>query len=1147
MTDFALQDYDCSYAVFGAQAAGATSGIYVLAAFAAAPPSPLSLPDLWAKPGPWALIARDGAWNFAGESPSSAAKTLNLAGIGTGCVIAWRADPDLSAAWWPGPGPAPIYQSLIVDSSGGAVRQIRGQVVVNLGNIALTLPAGATVSLADGDSLAFDSSALSSQFNIGRTDARMQVLVFGQAAFLTAARGAVGAGGLLAMGAWRPRSLFLLGQDANQMTACAVGAPDIRYWRVIGAAQPQRIRLPLFKPVDVSIPAVTVTFALNPALPFDPASTRFDLASTSCLVDAASLMTRDGVAIGLTPATGAGFHLGIAPGRSSAYLAPYGRYTLVGPAGGGSAPFKLMPGLSGMERIEAVSGDLLELVPAQPAFGTASAVGQSGDSATPPRLTSACTTSWARLIPADGRSYFAQPLASVFYASADGTALPRAADALVASLTGAEEPYPLAPYGNAFLPGINDNTPASAVADFEHVYLSGARGAILGGRNQPVFSLDGVVLSAKGATPRGLMADIGPVPPAPAALLPTRRTVPRGLADAAPTPEGQWQRLYLAQGATSAVRLDPNIDGVVDPAIANAMMQPDLFLVYNNWTDHPIGTVGELDVGGFWFDWAPTADVAVPQNMLMVAKFSTKVSLQDLFAMPERWRDPSAFLAPDTNGNPDIACAQKVFAEAMAVANASPPPLFNDFLQRIATNPAWSGIIVFNAPVDGNNMPPTLQILIAGMTSPLQAHHVAVDVTMLQAQGGIPSDLGPSSIAGVISYDADGTVSPAGSDGYGFYTQSLKVGIFGSAVTSFHAEVGVAAELFFGRPVVLVPDAGDPPFPNTFLLRGIYHLIAGVATVTFILPESRCFTFPAGESLQGGGFDRILNQFEIDTAGILPQLPPTTDNGSTTHDNGNTTHRAQITLSGSLWFNPDPFNSGVDLFSYGVAGTGGLGLSNFSLDLTFTLDKYGNRTGTPTLAVDYSRLAVAETAGTIRPGALLSGLPLKLKGILADDQGLDTAKLGGKPVNVLQIAGKETQTPHFALQYELLIGSLGELSGVHAGLAAELRLAWGPRATIADADGALLTIQLPGASGGFKGLNVQGMLQLEFGDANLMQVPYTSDDETTNVFVVLFNNVALSVIGIKLPPKVVSDLILFSDPAQPSGSSLAACLAVQQQ
>lgn len=1145
MTVFGLQDHDGGYAVFGAQADTAPSGVYVLAPYAAAPPPSLTLASLWALPGPWALIARAGAWSFADEPPSSAAKALNLGGIGTSCLIAWRADPALSASWWPLPAAVPDYQILVLNASGEGVRQLRGQVTLNLGNVTLTLPAGTSVKLADDDTLGLDSTGLGGQFNIGRSDARnMPVLVFGQAAFLTAAKGAVGAGGLMATASWRPRSLLLLGQDASQITASLVGAPDIRFWRDTGTAQAQRIRLPLFNPVDVSAAVVSVVFALNPALPFDPGFTRFDPASAAFLVNGGALATREGAAVGLTPATGVGFHFGIAPGKSSAYLAPYGRYRLVGPAGGGGNPFHLMPGLSGLERIEASPGDLIELVPAQAAFGTAASPATNDGESSPPRLSDACTTSWARLLPAASRSYFAQPLASVFYASSGNGALPRAADALVASLSGAEAPFPLAPYGNAFLPGINDHTPAAAIADFEHVYLSGVRGAVLGGGRQPVFSLDGKTLTAKGATPRGLMADIGPGTPSKAASLPTRRRPARASAAVAATPEGQWQSLYLAQGATSAVRLAPNSDGVVDPVIANAMMQPDLFLVYNNWDGHPIGTTGELDVGGFSFDWAPLPDDKAKKTMLMVAKFTTKVSLEDLFAMPERWRDAATLVAPDANGDPDIAAARKVFTDALDVARAAPPPLFDDFLQRIATSPAWTGIIVFNAPVDGNNMPPTLQILIAGIDSTLRAHHLAVDVTMLQSVAGVPDELGPSSVAGVISYEADAAAAPPPGDDYGFYTQSLQVGIFGSAVTSFHAEVGITANLFFGRPVELTPPGGPPPFANTFTLKGIYHLIAGVATVTFVLPDSRCFKFPAGESLEGGGFDRILDQFEIDMAGILPQGEPTTDPITKV-----TTHRAQITLSGALWFNPDPFGAKIDIFSYGVPGKGGggLGLSNFSLEMVFSIDKDGHRTGPPTLTVEYSRLAVSEAKGTRRPGGILSGLPLKLRGILADDKGLDTDKLGGKPVHVLQIAGRETQTPHFALQFEMLIGSLGELSGVHAGLSAEMRLAWGPRATTADADGALVTIQLPGASGGFRDLNVQGMLKLVFGDANLMQVPYTDGQgKTTNVFVVLFNNVALSVMGINLPPKVVSDLILFSDPAQASSSSLAGCLAVRQ-
>jgi len=1145
MTDFGFQNYDGFYAVFGAQPKGAPAGVYVLVPFAATPPPSLSLAQLWALPGPWALISRGDIWDFVEESPSTAAQALKLAGLGQGCAVAWHADPECAAAWWPGPGAAPLYQSLILDPGGGSLRQIRGTVVANLANVSLTLPGGATVGL-DGASLAFDSSKLSARFNLGRSDTPMQVLTFDTASFLTVAKGAVAAGGLLATAAWRPRSLFLLGEDVSLMRGNAIGAPDIRYWRDIGAAAAQRIRLPLFQPVDVSVPVVTTTFGINPARPFDPDATRFDLApaSYSCLANAAPFLTRDGVAIGLTPATGVGFHLGlgfsVATGKPAVYLAPYGRYALAGPAGG--APFKLMPGLSGLERIEAVTGDLLELVPANAAYGTAAWAGPPKGETDPPRLVSTCTTSWARLVPAASRPYFAQPLASVFYASAGDSALPRAADALVANLTGTEDPYPLAPYANAYGPNINVGMPATAIATFEHLYLSGVRGALLGSQRQPVFSIDGKSLTATGATPRGLMADIGPGAGAAAGRLPVRRARLRRSAPPAATPDGQWQRLYLAKGVTSAVRLDPNDDGVVDPVIANAMMQPDLFLVYNNWGNHPINPVGELDVGGFSFDWMPLNNL--DPTMLMVAKFTTKVSLQDMFAMTGRWRDADKLVAPNATavagGKPDFHTAQQVFIDALAVARSAPLPLFDDFLQRIALDPTWTGIVVFNAPVDGNNMPPTLQILMAGMNSPLKAHHLAVDVTMLQTQAGVPSDLGPSSVAGVISYDASAGTVPAGNGDYGFFTKSLKVGIFGSAVTLFNAEVGVSANLFFGRTVTLNPPYGDPACPNTFLLKGIYHMVAGVPTVTFVLPQPQRFDFPVGDSLQEGGFDCVLSRFEIDSAGILPQLPPTTD------PHGTTTHRAQITLNGALWFDPDPFKTGVDLFSYGVVGTGGLGLTNFSLEMAFQLDAQGQRPPppyAPTLDVDYSRLAVSEVPGTVRPGALLSGLPLKLKGILADDEGLDVTKLGGKPVNVLQIAGRETQTPHFALQFELMIGSLGELSGVHAGLAAEMRLAWGPRATTADADGALLTIQLPGASGGFKDLNVQGMLKLVFGDANLMQVPYKDG----KVFVVLFNNVALSVMGITLPPKVVSDLILFSDPANASSSSLAACLAVMQQ
>jgi hypothetical protein len=1137
MTQFVQRSYDGAYSVFWAHDDASASWVCVLAAIASKTGDALSLADAWALATPWALIVRESEWDFASESPSTAANALGLPGLtGNALVLAWRADQSDSAkaAWWWPPSPgvaAPEYQIVKCPAAGGN-RQTTTATIA-MGNVQLIVPDGATVTLG-GDGSSLHIARTGSQFSIGRADVRIGLSTYDVADLLTSAAGGVTAGGLRTTGvSWPPKNVFLLGQDSNQIRLNAVDPPEVRYWWSQGASLRQRLRLPLFAQVDITAPRIGVDFALNPALPFDPAASRFDLsaATQGVFASARGLTTVDGSGVGLTPVSGTGFHLapGFVAGQNRVYLAPYGRFSLVAPQSA-NGTFRLMPGLSGLEYIDASGGDLLDLVPGNAAFGSPAAP----DGSQPPRLTSLCTTSWMRLTPAAStRPYYAQPLSSVFYASADGTSLPRAADAKVSDLTGAEQPYPLAPYANIFLQSAIPQPPADQMTAFEHTFLAGTRGATLGSGNQPVFSIGGKVLTQVGATPRGLFAEIGPVPPAGSA--------PRS--SAATTPAGQWRRLYLAKGVAQVVTLEPTAGGVVDPTIGNAFLQPDLFLVYNNWTGKPIGVSGELDVGGFSFDWAPL-DGKDPSTLL-VAKFSSKISLTDLFALPQRWRNADTLVT-------DIAAAQGVFAVALKVAEDSRKAglaLFDDFLDRIAGDPAWTGLVVFQAPVDGNAMPPTLQILIAGMNQPLRAHHIAVDVTALASQNGVPQDVGPSSVAGVISYDDPrGTTSgdpppppPPSADPYGFYTQSLKVGIFGSAVTSFNAEVGITANVLFGRGVALRYADGDPNIANTFLLKGIYHVIATVPTVTFQVPEARVFDFVVDPGAGGGTLARVLERFEIDSAGIMPQ--GTTDKGG-----GVTAHQTQITLSGQLWFAADPFDAPVDLFSYGLENGAGLALNNFGLEMTFDLDAQGQRVGAPTFVVDYSRLAVADTYRSLRPGGMVGGLPFKLKGILADDDGLDVAKLGGKPVQVLQIAASQIRQPHFALQFELIIGSLGELSGVHAGLTAEMRLGWGPLDTTPDADGALVTIQLPGASGGFGSLNVQGFLQLVFGEANLLQVQYTpKSGPPVPVYAILFNNVALSVMGIKLPPKVISDLILFSDPANATGSNLAACLAVRQQ
>ena len=126
--------------------------------------------------------------------------------------------------------------------------------------------------------------------------------------------------------------------------------------------------------------------------------------------------------------------------------------------------------------------------------------------------------------------------------------------------------------------------------------------------------------------------------------------------------------------------------------------------------------------------------------------------------------------------------------------------------------------------------------------------------------------------------------------------------------------------------------------------------------------------------------------------------------------------------------------------------------------------------------------------------------------------------------------------------------SLGSLSEVHAGISASLMVCWGPLSSTPDNDGFTLIVQLPQASGGYRGFDLQGLLKTTFGAANLMRLEYLPDDETMErkVYCMLFNNVALKVLGFTLPPQVVTDFILFAGPPSSGSKNLGWNLAATQ-
>jgi hypothetical protein len=376
-------------------------------------------------------------------------------------------------------------------------------------------------------------------------------------------------------------------------------------------------------------------------------------------------------------------------------------------------------------------------------------------------------------------------------------------------------------------------------------------------------------------------------------------------------------------------------------------------------------------------------------------------------------------------------------------------------------------------------------------------------------------------------------------------------------VNDFHSRVLVRANRLFGRPVTLTPKTKPA---NTITLSGQYQRHGNVGTVTFTAPSSGTFEFG------GAPYVRVLAGMSVSAAALTPVSSTVIE-----VPHGNETQIvAQVTLAGGLMFNPAPIEElpDLDLFSYGpekgkpLPEGAGIPISGFGLTVECRLFGKGEKTPT-TVRPDLSAVLVADNQEALRKEGLVAKLPLTLKGFLAAEAeptgeggagkggagaesktaALDTAKLGALPVNVVQLSGpggRVTSQPTYALQFSLPMGSLGGLADAHASLEATMILAWGPSTFSTDDDGIGVFVALPFVSAGAFGFELQGLLKTTFGDANLARVTPKGGEPT---YVVLFNNIALSLLGLRFPPRVITDFILFAGPGTKGRGNLGWSLA----
>lgn len=1086
------------------------------------PPKKLTLTESWALSGAYLISLAELVL-----SPDELASRLGLNPESRGRGLIWVKSCD------------PSFEGVAIPISLTTAKVVSGAHNVALANLGVLIPNGTAVSIT-AEGLRFSDPGI--QFQRAERSRGYDLPPKGGA--VTVSLQPPAAGRLCFPANWEAFTLFALCRDDFGSSEPVRGG-ELRYFH--GPEGSKTFSYPLFEAIPSEDDGkLALDVELDPLAPFDGERTRMLFREAPKVLGSAGGYGTGGEAVTLTPLVEgearAGLYFGRRPGergQPAVYLAPLGAFEL-GLEKGKQGEVRLMCGTSGLEYLAAASGDRLVFVPGQPAFSP-SFKSKAGNESGEPLLQPPFTTSWVEFAPqgqnTGKRAYFGQPEASPNYGlgilpSRGGKKMtrPAAVASRVRGLANGSNPFPLALYGEALSAGEAEAPAVEDLMAFENFALAPERGAQL-----------------RHAAPPGELAAGAESPPAPpvfsdatgAPLKGGKTATPQGFVvglndGSGDPPPGTWMEVQFARGGSSSqvLTVPAGSDGVVDPWLSTSLVKDQLFMVLNDWSKLP-ALDWLLSVGGFDFRMAPKGgDLSDAGQTVLVFKFATSQSLAELIPTTSAWSLKEHFVGEEG----EVTKTREALEKALEVAEEAkgrPNDPFEHF-REIAHRADWTGMLAFQCLVPAAGMPPDLQMLYAGIEGQLRAHHFGVELNRITRSEG-KAEIVESSLFGAIYYQGTPKQSEATTE-FEFTLRELEVTIRNSAVTEFHATVLLRANELFGRDVTLSP-ATDPP--NTITLAGQYQRHGTVGTVTFALAEPKEAVFDFSGSDLPAPPVRVLEAISVTGASLVPVT--TSDSSKGLEGQTETKITAQVTLEGGLRFAeaPIPGAPGLDLFSYGAPG---IGFSGFGLRLSCTI--YSEETkGPTTIKPDLSAVVLSDPGKSARrPEGLVSKLPLTLKGLLHDEEaGLDPTKLGALPVNVIELAGPQGRTapsPRYALQFSLPLGTLGALADAHASLEATLILGWGPSSYTPDDDGIGVFVQLPFISAGAFGLDLQGLLKTTFGDANLMRV-----ETKTPTYVVLFNNIAISVLGMKFPPRVIVDFILFAGPGTGGTGNLGWSLA----
>jgi hypothetical protein len=873
---------------------------------------------------------------------------------------------------------------------------------------------------------------------------------------------------------------------------------------------------------------------------------------------------------------------------NSIYLTPQGAFTMAvdDGSGGDTEPSglgnQLLCGLSGVEYISFVPGDLLWFYPDKPAGIIAELdtdlpkpanVALAFDATTPPKL----TTAYAMVLPgptsrADGSAYYSEPDQAPFFTkpkqSTDSNPLDLSYYALsIAQLPKAPGPpetyvpFPLLPYA-AFVPATDPNQ-----FGYDHQYVESFEYQLINPTRK-----SSIEKMAQGGTLQSHTAqgtDQG-----------TDNVIaitPEGY-EAVFSPNGLWQSLAVAKmGTKPTPPIDPTkppkptdqtyIDISFSPAagpeapqlpqpphlpqpLQDAMLTNQQFLVITAATN--LGTFDNtVTMNGWPFTLDLSKNTTVGDYYNVIIFKSANATVRQMAHHPELWTRYKDFnnTANDPNGRFLSNWLVDYLEQARTLYKGGVASLQN--FVNLIDDVTWNGFLALRVSITTQSLPDPIEALLAGIDKSLfVAHHIGNQINHVAPPQTKGDDYHlNSAMFGLVHYvdpalGAEVNSLPpyiANPSTYDFKVLTLEAVFENAKLVNFSNKSLLTLNSLFGDSVQQTDAAGDSG-ANTLVLIGSY-----------VKKNNPAYTFATAQGATTDFYvaSNALARVEITSASMTVSEVPSIQTGVVgelqcsqptplTPPANETAYLARFNLAGNLQMAADP---NFDLLSYQYLGFQNLGLDMYLVtnggDRSFAFDSSALRIAlTQTYAVDPNAKTPSDPkkAGSnlVRTGSMLAQFPLQLSGFITGCGGRLPDAMGYRALDTtapkgITAASLDGSANWYALSFDLNLGSLGSLGPI-GGLSAEMLLAWAP-----GGQGGGVTIlpalKIAGPGGVSLSFDLEGVVKFGAADIVLNKIPAL--DNTPAQYVLMFESIAFTVLTFSFPPKGSTNIYLFGN-AQPS-------------